>query len=261
MEITYFEFATALAKEAGAMIKAGFGLNTKVELKEDKSPLTVTDTAINTFVIESVKKTFPTHSILGEEGSFTVQGSTFTWVCDPIDGTMPFSLGIPISTFSLALVENGIPILGVIYDPFTDRLYTAEKGKGCFLNGEQVHVSTRSDLSTAFISNDSRKFFDINMPLLSLGARVMKFYCCTCPGALLTCGQFDVVLFGGTSAWDIAALKILIEEAGGKVTDRFGDEQRYDQPLNGAILSNGLFHDQILTLFDEYGLGRIPTTD
>ena len=101
------DFAVDLAKQAGAVMRANFSPGMKKEWKEDRSPLTVTDTAINRMVIAAVQKTFPEHSVLGEEESTWKEGDEMVWVCDPVDGTIPFSHGIPLSMFALALVRNG----------------------------------------------------------------------------------------------------------------------------------------------------------
>ena len=248
----YKQFAVSLAKEAGEIMKKYFGLDTKTEWKADNSPLTEADTLINTMVIEKVKERFPDHSILGEEGSFKVEGSTFTWVCDPIDGTLPFSVGMPICTFSLALVDDGEVILGVIYDPFCDRLFTAEKGQGAFLNDKPIKVSSKDTLVQAHINNDSKELAEATLELRDLKAKITRLYCVTYPGVLVACGKFEAVMFGGPTTWDIAAQKIIVEEAGGKVTDQDGNEQRYDQPINGALVSNGLLHETLLEMIKKY---------
>ena len=242
------DFGIALARQAGTMMKHAIGIGMKKDWKPGSSVVTETDIAINGLVIEKIRTAFPDHAVLGEEISLKVDGSTFTWVCDPVDGTLPFSRGIPISTFSLALVENGVPILGVIFDPFSDRLFTAETGSGTYLNGQPVRVSTTATLDRAHIDIEGKVVVGMMEPMLDAGAKVTKFYCITCPGVLVTCGEFDAAIFSGGYAWDVAALKILVEEAGGKVTDIEGNEQRYDQKLNGGIVSNGLLNATLLPL-------------
>src|SRR3989344_508119 len=151
----YREFAIKLAKQAGKIIKDNFTSNMKKEWKSDNTPVTETDLKINQLVIDAVKKHFPTHSIIAEEGSYKVDNSEYSWVCDPVDGTIPFSHGIPTCAFSLALVKNGAPILGVIYDPFIDRLFFAEKNKHAFLNDKMIKVSDKKDLENSVIGMSS----------------------------------------------------------------------------------------------------------
>lgn len=249
----YKQFAMNLAKEAGGIMRADFMLGMKKEWKEDNSPVTETDLKINQLVIDSVQKEFPDHSILSEEGSVLKTGSQYTWVCDPVDGTTDFSHGIPISIFSLALVKDGKSILGVTYDPFMDRLYYAQEGRGAYLNESRIYVTKQKELRHGCI--------DIYIPTKLLGAfptltndiqaqGVKKFslHTTVTAGSLVAAGQFLAVCYFAQHAHDVAALKILVEEAGGKVTDVDGNEQRYDQSINGAIISNGHVHEQLLEL-------------
>ncbi len=247
----YKQFAINLAKEAGSIMRAHFMLGMKKEWKEDNSPVTAADLLINQFVIDSVQKEFPTHSILAEEGSLMIEESEYTWVCDPIDGTIPFSHGLGISVFSLALVQDGKSILGVVYDPFFDRLYYAEESKGAFLNRRPIKVSPQKFLDKGCVE------FSIPYPriaefpsfynnLCDTGAKVMDIRTTVHAGALVACGEFLATLYLFSHAHDVAALKILVEEAGGKVTDIDGNDQRYDRPINGAIISNGHVHEQLL---------------
>lgn len=143
--MTHKNFAISIAKEAGEIIRKNFTLGMKKEWKEDQSPVTETDYRINTILIEQVQKEFPDYGVLGEEESYNEKAVNL-WVCDPVDGTVPFSHGIPICTFSLALVKNGEPVLGVVYEPFMDQMYCAEKSKGAFLNGEKISVSGAIDI-------------------------------------------------------------------------------------------------------------------
>src|SRR3989344_1795821 len=141
------EFAKGIAREAGALMRQNFTLGMKKEWKDDDTPLTKTDLAINQLVLEAVQKKYPEHSYIGEEGN-NIKESEYTWVCDPVDGTIPFSHGYPTFAFSLALTKNGESILGVIYDPIMDRLVHAEKGRGAFLNGKRIAVRKESKIGS-----------------------------------------------------------------------------------------------------------------
>ncbi|KKQ81505.1 MAG: Inositol-phosphate phosphatase [Parcubacteria group bacterium GW2011_GWF2_38_76] len=239
----YKEFAINMAKEAGDVIRKNFRLGMKKEWKEDKSPVTETDIAVNRLVIESIKEYFPDHNVKGEEASHLVNISKYLWVCDPIDGTMPFSHGVPIFTFSLALVKDGVSILGVIYDPIMDRLFVAEKDKGATLNGEQIHVNSKS---TGYVNIETLRFPSLVESLRNQDFQQFKFGCATYGGIMVACGEFVGTIYREKHAHDIAALKVIVEEAGGKVTDIRGNEQRYDQDINGAIISNGIAHDLLV---------------
>ena len=112
----YLETAVSLARQAGEMARANFTLGMAREWKEDSTPVTVTDLAINHLVIAEIGRRFPTHGVLGEEVSSLAPDHEWVWVCDPIDGTIPFSHGIPVTAFSLALTYQGETLLGVVYD-------------------------------------------------------------------------------------------------------------------------------------------------
>lgn len=249
------EFAKRLARASGELIRKNFVAigSTEKKWKEDNSPLTITDTTINRMVLEAIEKEFPDHTLLGEEESSAHNNSEFVWVCDPIDGTIPFSHGWPTSCFTLGLCKDGVPVVGLAYDPYMDRMYFAEKGKGAFVNETKLEVNKITDWRQLYIGFDTwpeakYKFgnalpaiLDKNGNLFKLGSAV---YCST----LVAAGHFSAYLFGGKTPWDVAAPKVIIEEAGGKVTDIQGNDQRYDRDINGAILSNGVTHEEMVNI-------------
>ncbi len=245
----YKDFAIGLAQKAGKIMLANFTLGMKKEWKDDNSPLTVTDTQINRFVIESVNQTFPDHGILGEEGSKN-QDREYLWVCDPIDGTMPFSSGYPVFVFSLALVINGKSILGVIYDPFLNRMYVGEKEKGAFLNNEKIHVSQQKQLGRKMLINveTDLKLSRARDLMTKKGCIISRICSVSYASILVASGEFIASIFEYSKPWDGAAAKIIVEEAGGKFTDLEGKEQRYDRTINGFIASNGFVHDELVAI-------------
>lgn len=247
--------AKQIAKEAGDIMLGYF--NTAAAnptTKSDRTLVTKADTDINDRVIEFFKAETPTYSVWGEEKSSIIEGSEYTWVCDPVDGTLPFSKVLPISTFSLALVNSeGKSVVGVIYDPFQDRLFEAVEGKGAYLNGEKISVSTTADLDRAFIDNElwinqeEEVIFDDPRGVLGkAGATVTSMCSAAITGALVAMGSYDAMMFGQGKPEDIAALSVIVTEAGGKVTDLFGNEQRYNTNIKGALVSNGLIHDELI---------------
>ena len=130
-------FAISIAKDAGEiMLEYFYSGNFEIEYKEDKTPVTIADKKINQLVIDAVAETYPKYAVQGEEG-VVIKDSNYVWVCDPIDGTVPFSKQIPIAAFSLALVYDGKPIIGVVYDPFGERLISAVQGNGAMLNDKK----------------------------------------------------------------------------------------------------------------------------
>lgn len=249
----YLDFAKTLADEAGQIMLKYFAKNIDKSWKEDNTPLTIADTAINQIVIEKVRAKYPQHGVLGEE-AFYEPGRDLTWVVDPIDGTIPYTLGIPVSTFSIALVELGVPIVALIYDPVLKNKYWAIKGGGAFLNDTKISVSTSDSLAQNAITMPAREMqadqkigylYDKVPSLKTLPFNLWSFAYC---GALVASGQMVGAIFGGESPWDGAAVKLLVEEAGGKTSDINGRSQAYSDKINGMIASNGLVHDQLMEL-------------
>ncbi len=243
----HLQFATDLAHQAGAIMKQNFSLGMKKEWKADNTPLTVTDTEINTLVLKAVEERYPQHSFLGEEGSRPVE-SDYTWVCDPVDGTMAFSHGWPTFAFSLALTHKGESVLGVIYDPICNRLLHAEKGTGAFLNGKKITVSKNAELgATTFVETGGySRLPSLQGVLAAEGARIPTFFSCVYAGMLVATGELVGQIYKYDKPWDAAAVKIIVDEAGGKVTDLDGNDQRYDRDINGFVASNGLVHQKLL---------------
>ncbi len=242
------DFAISLAREAGALMKKNFSLGMKKEWKADSTPLTATDTEINARVLNALQEKYPSHSFMGEEGSRVIEGE-YAWVCDPIDGTMPFSHGWPTFVFSLALTKDGESILGVIYDPICDRILYAEKGKGAFLNGVRISVSKEMSLGrTSFIETGGYSVLPDLQAVLAKNTtcRIFTLFSCVYAGMLVATGEIAGQIYKYDKPWDAAAVKIIVEEAGGKVTDLQGKDQRYDKIINGFVASNGLVHQELI---------------
>ena len=251
------EFAKNIAREAGEIMYSHFGFDLKHEWKSDQTPLTVADTKINSLVIEKIKANFPGDGVFGEEESYETDSSRL-WVCDPVDGTLPFSHGLQISTFSLALVVDGEPIVGVIYDPFINRMFYATKNGGAFCNNQLIHVSSQPMKNAlinieGFPADESKAVSTFDRSICNLvessGAKTTCLWSAIISFALIAAGQYSAAIFNLKYIHDVAAAKIIIDEAGGRTTDLYGNEQRYDRPTQGFIASNGVFHDQLVDLF------------
>ena len=255
----YTLFTTDLAYKAGEIIRNNFTLGMKKKIKEkDTSPVTVFDTAINEMVIEAIHKEYPLHSIIGEEDSRKSE-SEYVWFCDPIDGTIPFTSGLPVSTFSLALTKNATPILGAIYDPFMDRMFVAEKGKGAFVNKKKITISKDigiigQPLYTGWWKHSVYDLGVLRRTLSNQGACIMDFNSFSYAGALVAAGEFSALIYPDHFRWDVAAIQVLVEEAGGTCTDFKGNSPRYDQEIDGFIASNGRFHDELLDLIKKLAI-------
>lgn len=256
---TYRKFALDLARRAGKAIKENYTLGMNNQWKEDGTPVTATDLMINNMVIEAVNRNFPEHSVLSEEESDMKAGSEYIWVCDPVDGTIPFTFGVPVFSFSLALVKDGQPILGVVYDPMMDRLYSASQGEGTFLNGQRIMVSTADNLRKAVMNVDGAgqelpgyDLFRISSALQNqMGGMVFRMYSYIYSGMLVAAGEFAAAIFLKDTVHDAAAVKIIVEEAGGRATDIEGRDQRYDRKCKGLIASNGKLHDELVDILND----------
>lgn len=252
----YLNFAKNIAKEAEEIALRYFSFEVDSTWKEDDTPLTIADTEINDLVIQRINETFLEHSIYGEEKSDIKANSKYIWVCDPIDGTMAFSCGLPLFVFSIALVDqsNGLPVLGLINDPVMKNMYWAYKGSGAYRNGKRIFVSDNDSFENTYsLTGASGKDVGFsNLPVHTLlgerKSRVMKFPSFIYGAIQVANGKFAGGAFYGKNGHDIAALKIITEEAGGKVTDLNGDERRYDGDGLGCIVSNGILHNDLLEI-------------
>ncbi len=245
MKSIYQKFAIGLAKDAGKIIKKNFSHGMAKNWKGNDTPITKTDIVINKLVIKSVKEVFAGYDILGEEESYLANKSDYIWVCDPVDGTIPFSHGVPTCVFSLALVFKGRPIAGVIYDPFMDRMFYGEKGKGAYLNGKKIHVS-RQGLTNGLINWESASCWMVEKAHpRCLVCRLDSFIY---GGMLVASGEMTASFYPWKYAHDGAALKIIVEEAGGKVMDMYGKEQRYDREIKGCLVTNQIVYKQLLKI-------------
>ena len=253
----YLDFAKEIALKAGEIMRKYFNIDNGQTYKNDKTIVTLADREINSYLIKRVKETYPAHSVDGEEEGYG-EGK-YVWVCDPVDGTAMYARGIPVAVFSLALVVDGAPMVGVVYDPFTDTMYQAVKGEGAFKNGQPMHVNNlelddmRSVSDFCMWPQAGYNIFDAVKKLsektyfVELGSTIRACMC-------VASGDFTLELFPGVGHknCDMAAAKIIVEEAGGKVTDMFGNEQRYDRGINGTIVSNGVVHDEVLQSLKKY---------
>ncbi len=247
----YLEFAKEIAAEAGKIMQKYFKEDNGANYKYDQTIVTKADIEINKYLVDRVKEKYPTHSVDGEEEQFGK--SDYVWVCDPVDGTAMYARHIPVAVFSLALVINGEPKVGVVYDSFTDSLYTAIKGQGAYKNGIKIEVNDVDLEDRRSVSNfdmwpeahyniyDSIKELGKKTYFVGIGSVIRACMC-------VANGDFNLAIFPGTKHknCDIAAAKVIVEEAGGKVTDIFGEEQRYDKDINGAVISNGKVHNEVI---------------
>lgn len=258
---TYGPFMESVAQQSGAIIREGFHANLDVVFKDDLTPVTRVDYAVNTLVAERIREAFPTHGFIGEETGGMPLGEQ-TWVCDPLDGTRPYINGIPLGAFSLALVENGEPVCSIIHDPFVNRSVFSASGEGAWSGGRKLQVSRHSTMENADIHTSwGDKGYNKRLrSMRRMGAKVIKVDATVYAGMLVTMGKIEADLFTGQDPWDIAAQAIAVREAGGMVTTLSGERLAIAEKMEGSIMSNGYIHDNIVELV-QASLIRKKSTD
>lgn len=260
-EQEYLNFARQMALDAGEIMLKYFNTKNISSYKKDDSIVTIADKEINSHLITCVKQKYPQHSVLGEEEDFGK--SNYVWVCDPIDGTMPYAAGVPVSTFALALVVDGVAILGVVYDPFLKRLYCGVKNGGAFCNGEKLKVNEiglddKGSIGHSVVlpKNLGIQRFDLARFNLALHERTMvvSFYSTARTSMAIAEGHFNfsILPFIGKFSHDIAALKVIVEEAGGIVRNFYGQEDQMDGDIKGAIICNRKAYNDICGMIKQH---------
>ena len=220
----YLDAAIDAARAAGQLLRHNFQQPLRINSSEAHDIKLEIDVRSQELITESLLNKFPEHALYGEEGIVGDQTSDHQWVVDPLDGTVNYFYGIPHFCVSIALRFKGEIIVGVIYDPIREEIWTAQKGAKPTLNGNPFRVSERADLAEAILSVGLSKTgatIDAGLPLLQ--QMVHRARKCRLMGsaaldmAYVACGRFDAYIEQGISLWDIAAGWILVETAGGTV--------------------------------------------
>src|SRR5271168_5579307 len=250
-----------IAREAGALLMEHFHRRVAVEYKGDADLVTIADRQSETLIREFIRKHWPKHDVLGEEEGLQDTGSDYRWYVDPLDGTTNFAHGFPVFCVSMGLDYKGSRIAGVIYDPTRDELFAAEQGSGAYLNQERIHVSKTAKLAecllgTGFPSHKRHQnpniFFYHQLTLHTHGVRragsAALDLCC------VACGRYDGFWEFNLNPWDTAAGVLIVEEAGGKITDFRGGP--FELSSRETVASNGLVHQALVDEFDNITSGR-----
>jgi len=247
-----FDVAVAAAEAAGAILREGFGRQHRIEYKGEADLVTEADEEAERKIEEVIQEAFPDHGMLTEEGGETEGQGDTRWIVDPLDGTTNYAHGVPFFCTSIALERAGEVVLGVVHDPMANETYAAERGGGATLNGEPLQVSstdgpTRALLGTSFA--DRPEELEVGIDVFGRLADLARGMRRLGSGALDLCyvaaGRLDGCFERGFSAWDVAAGMLIVEEAGGKVTDQWGR----GLDLNGSeglVASNGLIHSSLV---------------
>ena len=242
------------ATEAGAKeLKKFFNGTFKISNKEGINNLvTEADHAADKAIIAVIKKAFPDHGIVSEETEEFVSESEYKWIVDPIDGTVNFANGIPICCVSIGLEYKNAMLMGAVYNPIMDEFFFAEKGEGATLNNNKISVSNKTEvLRSCLVTGFPYTYLDQpNGPLqvferlIRRGIPVRRLGSAAIDLCWVAAGRFDGFYEHQLNAWDSAAGFLIVEEAGGKVTDLKGDTYSPYQP--GIIATNGSLHDELV---------------
>ncbi|MEP7014349.1 MAG: inositol monophosphatase family protein [Verrucomicrobiota bacterium] len=240
----YLDAAEKAARAAGELLRKHFHQPQRVNSAEAHDIKLEIDVKTQDLITRSLLKQFPHHALYGEEGIVGPELSEHQWIVDPLDGTVNYFYGIPHFCVSIAFRFQGEIIVGVIYDPMRDEMWSGQKGEKPQLNGHHFRVSERVELAEAIISvglSKTGEMIDSNLPLLDeMVHQVRKcrvFGSAALDMAYVACGRFDAYIERGISLWDIAAGWLLIESAGGKVDLRPRKDMKEKYSI---VASNGV---------------------
>ncbi len=266
----WLEDAIAIARAAGAILREGYGRHGTIDNQGGIDLVTAYDRRSETFLVQELGRRFPGHAILGEEGGAAGRGeevggagqgaevrteggaAPYRWILDPLDGTTNFAHNYPFFAVSVALEVQGVRTLGVVYDPLREECFAARRGHGATLNGVPIRVTAESRLARALAATgfaydvhekpeETLRFF---APFLARVQGIRRDGSAALNLAYLACGRFDLFWEVKLHPWDIAAAVLLVEEAGGTVTDFAGGPVPWDGFEVAG--SNGVLHAALL---------------
>ncbi|MBL7723428.1 MAG: inositol monophosphatase [Chitinophagaceae bacterium] len=245
------------AKAGAAEIVRFFNSDFKISNKEGVNNLvTEADHASEKAILSVIKSRFPEHQVLAEESGEMIQDSAYKWIIDPIDGTVNFAHGIPLNCVSIGIEHNGEMAMGAVYNPHLNEFYFAEKGKGATLNDNPIRVSEETQAVKACLVTGFPYTY-INMPngpleiferFIRKGVPVRRLGSAAIDLCWVACGRFDGFYEHKLEAWDSAAGYLIVEEAGGKVTDFTGS--KFSVYQHRLLATNGKIHDEMLAVIN-----------
>jgi myo-inositol-1(or 4)-monophosphatase len=255
---TYLQIALQAARAAGAIQLRNQGTNLEIDTKSNESDLvTRTDKECEAEIQRIILAKYPDHAFLGEETGSSISGSSsHRWIVDPLDGTVNYAHGFPFFCVSVALEIDGQVAVGVVYDPNRNETFTATKGGGAFMDDKPIRVSSvptlkggRTMLATGFPYDKSealrmlealKRFMDYGLPIRRPGAAALDL-------CYIACGRLDGFYESKLQAWDCAAANLIIQEAGGTVTNFRGEPYQYELEKK-LIATNGHIHDEMMAV-------------
>lgn len=252
----FLEFAEKLAKKGGQILTENFGKLSQAQI-ESKGPhdlVTDLDKQVEEMYVNAIKKEFPSHGVIGEEGGSKNEEAEYVWVLDPLDGTRNYTIEVPFYATMICLLKDKEPIVSVINVPPVDKLYTATKDKGAFLNEKKIHVSNETELIKSSIlychtadqrGIESAEKYAAKLKIAALNAD--RFRTAGGEMGMVAEGLAEAYLLDGLPVWDMAAGALLVKEAGGKITDFTGKEWTLGD--KNILVSNGTkIHEEILEI-------------
>jgi myo-inositol-1(or 4)-monophosphatase len=261
----WITIAERIAREAGAMLREGYGSAKTIEHKGVIDLVTEFDRRSEALIVSALRQAFPDHAIRAEEGSGNSSAGEYEWLVDPLDGTTNFAHGFPVFAVSLALTRRGQLALGVVYDPLRDELFAAEAGHGATLNGSLIKASTQTELSKSLLATGFP--YDVRTNPHNNFAQFRQFQLRTqavrrAGSAALDCawvaaGRLDGYWEFRMNPWDVGAGALLVREAGGRVTTAGGDENFLGR--DSIVASNGHIHAQMLRVLREGDQAPLPS--
>ena len=260
----YAETAAQIAREAAVIIQDLRRQNIGFELKGDSDLVTIADRQSELHITSRLHELFPDHAIVAEEGNNTQSNSGYRWYVDPVDGTTNFAHAFPIYNVTMALEKDNELIAGVIYDPTRDEMFSVEKSSGAYLNGERIVTSKANRLEDALYSTgfpSRRRHYNVNIhfyyQLAMISHGVRRTGSAAIDLAYVACGRLDGFWEFGLNPWDMAAGKLLVEEAGGTTTDMHGAPHHLITSRH-LLATNTHIHQPTLALFEDIFSDRSP---
>ncbi len=244
--------AIKAAKSAGKILLKGFKKEfAGFKTKSNHEILTKFDVEAEKAILDLIKKEFPNHQILSEESGNNNKASDYLWIIDPLDGTTNFVMKNPLFAVSIALAYKNKVILGVIYLPYMDELFTAEINKGAFFNDKPIKISSRSNIIESLLTfcsgadqKDFKRAVEIYKIFKTKSQDLRQFGSAACELAWVACARTDAIMIAGDHPWDVAAGALIVREAGGKVTNFKGGE--WDINSGDIVASNKKINNALI---------------
>ncbi len=242
-----------LARGAGSILRDGYNKEHQISYKGVIDLVTEIDHASESFLIKEIQTHFQDSHILAEESGETKGGSEGIWYVDPLDGTVNYSHHIPVFCVSIAYAFDGIVILGAVYDPLRDEMFSAERGKGAFLNGKPIHASNTTELQKSLLVtgfpydtwNTDKDNFRNFEKLAKMTQGVRRLGSAALDGCYVAAGRFDAFWELTLKPWDIAAAGLIAEEAGARVTAKDGKPDYISAPQSIIAAAPGIYQQML----------------